>query len=114
MPTPKSPRILLPSSWTKQVRSALLHVISLAQYATAYTRSWASDSVNSLVRLRAGLDRAHHEIARLREEIRIKDARMARVEAHRRPHYIPVERMSILELRAVRDGPCSKPPTRFW
>jgi hypothetical protein len=114
MARPKSPRILLPSSWTKQVRSALLHVISLAQYATAYTRSWASDSVNGRVRLRAQLDRAHHEIARLREEIRIKDARMARVEAHRRPHYIPVERMSILELRAVRDGPCSKPPTRFW
>jgi hypothetical protein len=52
MPTPKSPRILLPSSWTKQVCSALLHVISLAQYPTAYTRSWASDSVNGRVRLR--------------------------------------------------------------
>ena len=39
---------------------------------------------------------------RLREELRIKDARMAHLPAHRRPHYPPMERMAILELRAAR------------
>ena len=36
------------------------------------------------------------------EEMRIKDARMLRIPAQRRPHYPPVERLAILELRAAR------------
>jgi hypothetical protein len=39
-----TPRILLPKSWTKHVRSGVLHVISLAQFTTAYTRGWAANS----------------------------------------------------------------------
>ncbi len=97
-----TPKIPLPKSWTKHVRSAVLHVISLAQYAAVYTRSWAVDSMNGRVRLRAELDRANQEIALLREAIRIKDARMARIAPLRRPHYPPTERMAILELRAAR------------
>ena len=58
----KSPRIPLPKGWTKHVRSAVLHVISLAQYAAVYSRSWAVDSMNGRLRLRAELDRAHQEI----------------------------------------------------
>ena len=49
----KPPRIPLPESWSKHVRAAMLHVICLAQYATVYTRSWAVDSLNGRVRLRA-------------------------------------------------------------
>ncbi len=41
-------------------------------------------------------------MALLTEEIRIKDARMKRIASQRRPHYVPTERMSILELRAAR------------
>lgn len=52
MSAQNAPRIPLPKSWNKQVRSAMLHVISLAQYATVYTRSWAADSRNARVRLR--------------------------------------------------------------
>ena len=58
MPAQKPPRITLPKSWSKRVRSAVLHVISLAQYAAVYTRSWAVDSFNGRVRLRAQLDYA--------------------------------------------------------
>src|SRR5262249_5958280 len=47
-------------------------------------------------------DELEHEIAMLREEIRVKDARLARIAAPRRPHYVPSERLAILELRAVR------------
>jgi hypothetical protein len=41
-------------------------------------------------------------VALLREEIRIKDVRMAQLDPRRRPHYPPTERMAILELRATR------------
>ncbi len=79
MSVKKAPRIPLPKSWSQHVRSAMLRVISLAQYATAYTRSWAVDSMNGRVRLKAENDRQGQEIVLLREEIRIKDARMAQL-----------------------------------
>ena len=102
MSAQKPPRITLPKGWNEHVRSAVLQVISLAQYAAVYTRSWAVDSVNGRVRRRAELDRATCEISLLREEIRIKDARMASIDPHRRPHYPPTERMAILQLKAAR------------
>jgi len=40
--------------------------------------------------------------SRLREEIRIKDARLARIPTAQRLHYQPSERLAILELRALR------------
>jgi transposase InsO family protein len=79
----------------------MLHVIALAQYAAVYTRSWAVDSMNGRVRLKAENDRLLEKLAQREEEIRIKDARMARIAPHRRPHYPPTERMAILELRAA-------------
>ena len=39
-------KIRLPKGWKKQIRSAVLHVISLAQFATAHTRGWAANSIN--------------------------------------------------------------------
>ncbi len=102
MPARKPPKILLPKSWTAHVRSAVLHVISLAQYATVYTRSWAASSLNARIRLKAECDRLKQEVAVLQEEIRIKDARMHQIYPHKRPHYPPTERMAILELRAAR------------
>jgi transposase InsO family protein len=94
--------ISLPRSWPATVRSAILHVIALAQYATAYTRSWAADSRNARMRLQVENDRLQQELSLLNEELRIKDARMRRIDPHRRPHYPPVERMAILQLRAAR------------
>ena len=98
----KTPHIPLPKGWTKHVRSAVLHVLSLAQYAAVYTRGWAADSTNTRVRLKAELDRANQELLLLREESRIKDTRLARIDPHRRPHYPPTERMAILALKATR------------
>ena len=48
------------------------------------------------------MDRHRQEIQLLREEIRIKAARMKQIEPHRRPHYPPTARLAILELRAIR------------
>jgi transposase InsO family protein len=77
-------------------------VISLAQFATVHTRSWAASSVNQRGRLRAENSRLQQECAHLREEIRIEDARTAQISPQRRPHYPPAERMAILELRGAR------------
>ena len=113
MAAKKPQQIPLPTSWTKHVRSAMLHVIALAQYAAVYSRSWAVDSMNGRVRLKAENDRLLEEVARLREEMRIKDARMASITPQRRPHYAPVERLAILELRAARGWSNQQVAERF-
>ena len=95
-------KLQLPKSWPATVRSAMLHVISLAKYAAVYTRSWAADSPNARVRLRAAGDRSQEDAMLLREEMRIKDARMASIPPQRRPFYAPTERLAILEVRAAR------------
>jgi putative transposase len=41
-------------------------------------------------------------VSLLEEELRIKDTRMERLPAQRRPHYPAIERLAILELRAAR------------
>jgi len=92
----------LPRGWPRRVRSAVIQAISLAGASMAATRGWAIDSMNTPLRQRAEADRLQQEIHLLREEIRIKDVRMQHVEAQKRPHYPPTERLAILELRAAR------------
>ena len=87
------PAIPLPRAWPSRVKSAILHVISLVQFTIAYTRGWAADSVNTRIRLKAELDRALQDNALLREEIRIKDVRMARIEPHQRPLYLSLPKI---------------------
>ncbi len=91
----------LPRGWPGRVRSAVLHVISPAQFATNYTRSWAANCQVARVRLKAENHRLRPHVALLTEELRVKDARMKRVAAPNRPHYAPTERLAILELRAA-------------
>jgi putative transposase len=80
----------------------VLHAISLAHFSLTYTRSWAANGWNARIRLKAENERLRQEFALLEEEMRIKDARMLRIPAQRRPHYPPTERLAILELRAAR------------
>jgi transposase InsO family protein len=96
------PDLFLPKHWHRHVRSAVLHTMALARLALAEVRGWAVNSPIARLRLAAQLDHARQEIALLREELRIKDTRMAQIAAHRRPHYPPTERMAILELKAAR------------
>jgi hypothetical protein len=96
------PRIPLPSGWPPRVRSAVIHVISLAHYSLTSTRSWAANNWNARIRLKQQNDRLRQEVALLIAEMRIKDARMQCIPAQRRPHYQPIERLAILELRAAR------------
>ena len=102
MPDPTSALPPLPRSWPRFLQTTILHVMSLAHYVLVTTRSWAANGANERLRLAARAEELEHEIAMLREEIRIKDARLARIPALRRPHYQPSQRLAILELRAVR------------
>ena len=94
--------IPLPTGWPDSVRSAVIYVICLAHYAIVAARGWAANSINARVRLAAENDRLKQEFQPLREELRIKDARMAKIGPRRRPYYAPTERMAILELKAAR------------
>ena len=94
--------IPIPKSWHKRVRSAVIDIISLAHWSIVYTRSMCANSSLAKVRLAGQADRLKNEVALLKAEIRIKDARFSRVPAKNRPHYSSEERMSILEFRAAR------------
>ena len=97
-----SRKIPLPRGWNRWARSAILHILALSHYAFTAMVARAANERSRRTRLRAEIDRLNHELALLREELRIKNARMERVPPHQRPHYTPVERMAILELRAAR------------
>ena len=75
---PSSRATPLPRAWPSRVKSAILPVISLAQYTIAYTRGWAVDSTNSRLQMRGELDQADQETVLLSEELRIHHVRMAR------------------------------------
>ena len=94
--------ISLPRGWTRRVRSGALHAISLARFSLTAARGHAANSWNARIRLAKENNRLRQEIGLLREELRIKDARMERIPPQRRPHYPPIERLALLELRAAR------------
>ena len=106
-------RLALPKGWPKHVRSSVLHAISLAHFSLTFTRSWAANSWNARIRLKQENDRLRQEIALLVEEQRIKDRRIQQIPPHRRPHYHPILRLAILELRAARSWSASQTADRF-
>ena len=79
----------------------------------AAARGWAANSINARVRLTAENDRLRQEIALLREEMRLKDARAARIAPRHRPHCRPTERMAVLELKAARGWTAAETARRF-
>lgn len=96
------PRIPLPKRWPQHVKTALIHTISLAATAFIAASGRASNRKGKLTQLQVQINRAHQEIALLKEEIRLKDRRFSRVSSQRRPYYRPVERLQILQLKAAR------------
>ena len=100
--------IPLPKAWPERARAAVVHVIALANAAMVCARGKAANTPRTATQLRAKLDNARTEIALLREELRIKDVRMATLDPRRRPRYRPTARMAILELRAARAWPAAE------
>ena len=99
----------LPKGWPAHVRSSTVHAISLAHFSLTFARGAAANSINKRMQLQAEVDRLRQEVALLQEELRIKDARMLRIPAQRRPHYPPTERLAILELGRRAAGRSPKP-----
>ena len=98
MPRPPHRSLPLPKGWPRRVRSAAVHAIALARMALITARGQAKSDKPISRRM----ERLTAEILLLKEELRLKDARMSRIPAQRRPHYLPTERLAILELRAAR------------
>ena len=103
----------LPKGWPARIRSSTVQAISLAHFSLTFARGVAANSINRRMRLQVEVDRLRQETALLREEIRIKDVRMELVPPQRRPHYPPVERLAILELRAARGWNAVQTAERF-
>ena len=76
--------------------------MSLASAALTLASSRAAASRLQRHRLQVEIDRLTAEVALLREELDIKDARWNRLPPRRRPFYTPVQRMRILQLKAAR------------
>jgi putative transposase len=74
----------------------------MANVAFTATQARAENQFSARTRLQATNDRLQRQVALLLEELRIKDARMERLPAQRRPHYPAIEQLAILELRAAR------------
>ena len=109
----RDPTIDLPKAWPQVAKSAIVHALALAHFVVVRVRGWCADSPLQRVRLAAECERLRSEVALLREELRIKDARLARIPARNRPHYPPVERLAILALRAARGWNPAQTAARF-
>jgi hypothetical protein len=70
---------VFPTTWPRVARRAVLHVISLAATAVAVVRGRAIDSRSRHVRRNAEVEQLRNEIMLLREELRLKDARLGAV-----------------------------------
>lgn len=101
-----APALPLPRFWPRVVHRGVLHALSLA--ASAMTRAWSRAGGE-----RPRAERLQSELGLLAEELALKDARWASQPAHRRPHYDPVQRMRILELRAIRGWSVHQTAERF-
>ena len=93
----ESPR--LPEDWHSYVRCAVLNVIGIVRIAMLAGREAL---INNGDAKNARIHQLESEVAMLREELPINGDRMQRLAPHRRPQYTCVERMVILQMRAMR------------
>ena len=101
----------LPKGWPQTVRHAVLNVIGVVRVAMLAGREFLIQKGDVL---EAHVHRLETEVALLREELRIIGFRMARITPQRRPQYSPVERMAIMELRAMRGWNKAQTARRFF
>ena len=105
--------IPVPRNWNEHVRAGFLNAISLAHLAITSVRGWCVNSPIARVRLASENERLTAELALVREELRIKDSRLARIPARQRPHYPPTERLAILALKAARGWSAAQTARHF-
>ncbi len=100
--------IPLPSGWTKRIKSALIQSVSLAATALTLAHGRAPSNRSPRKRMAAELDRANTEIALLKEELDIKDARWSRLPSRRRPYTRPSSACGSSSSRPLAAGRASK------
>jgi putative transposase len=92
----------LPRSWRQGVKRAVIEAMSISAAAFNINLGRWFDSPVPQAREEAEKERLRVEVELLKEELRIKDARLARMPPGTGPRYEPADRMAILELRAQR------------
>lgn len=105
--------IPLPAHWPGEIKSALLRAAAIAHRIAVASRGWAANSRIASVRAKAEANAATSELALLRQEIAIRDARSSRVPPKHRLHYTPEERLLILALRAAGGWTAHETARRF-
>ena len=96
-----TPTLPLPPQWPQLAADALVHAVAMARIAIAQVHGGFAGSPIARIRLRSQNERLRSELAQIREQVRIKDARLARIPAKSRPRYLPQERHAIMVLRAA-------------
>jgi transposase-like protein len=109
----KLPTIALPREWSASAKAGVVQAVALAHYALVHVRSLGASSALAEVRRSSEIERLEAEVALLREELRIKDVRLARIAPAERPHYPPAERLAILQLRPARAWSAEQVARRF-
>ncbi len=69
-------QLAIPRGWHKRVQSAILQAISLGRHCFFLIVGRLARSPRALDRAVAEIERFQHEVELLREELRLKDARM--------------------------------------
>jgi len=92
----------LPRKWPRLVSAAIVQIAAMVHLGLANALDRAGNSKRRLIREAADAERTRTEVMLLKEELRIKDARLAQVPPSQRPHYPPTERLAILALQQAR------------
>ena len=93
---------------SKHVKASVLYAISLAATAPALARSRCARS-----RPERELERDDTDIALLKEELSIKDARWGRRSSRRHPQLTPTQRMCIPQVKTDRGRWCEQADDAF-
>ncbi|MBL8739942.1 MAG: DDE-type integrase/transposase/recombinase, partial [Myxococcales bacterium] len=102
----------LPAGWSESVKTALLQASALARCVLLDVRAGFATGPKD-AKIAARIAALETEVGQLREELRIKDARMARLDPRKRPHFAGDERLAILVLRAARGWTTMETARRF-
>ena len=95
------PQLAIPRGWNRRVQSAILRAISLGRHCFLLIVGRMANSRNPIDRIVAEKERLQHEVESLREELRLKEARMARVPSHRPPDCAPESQVLISSFGCV-------------
>ena len=101
----------LPKGWSKAARNAVLNVLGIVRIAMLAGRE--ALILEGDVK-EARIHQLESDLAMTREELRLIGSRMKRIDPHRRPQFTAVERMAILQLRAMRGWNKAETARRFF